>query len=248
MGFSCCELVLGLNASIAANVIHANTVFAQYARDEKPTMAFRRILLTTHHHDSATAPYLDELVHACPEEVGLRDLGVQDMPILVVEVVALRAPPELSAEEHVSDVTTGERALERLAVELRRESRPWARPHIHDRLDGVLFEQSDNVIGLVVRMADRVDAESVFAHSPIVADQADGCQRGTRRRTIARRSQDVNSANCRSGLEIRRLHSAQNCQSHGSRPGTDFMVELEDRLRAGDRNDLCGSVSPVRHS
>ena len=97
------------------------------------------------------------------------------MPILVVEVVALRTPPELSAEEHVSDVTTGERALEGLAIELRRESRPWARPHIHDRLDGVLFEQSDNVIGLVVRMADRVDAEGVFAHSPIVADQADGC-------------------------------------------------------------------------
>jgi hypothetical protein len=89
---------------------------------------------------------------------------VAHVALLVVELFASRAPPELCAQGHIVDTAFGQCFAEPFRVEVRHVAGPGHGAHVGDGLDAVLPEQPQESIEDLVRMADRQHARSVVWH------------------------------------------------------------------------------------
>ncbi len=123
-------------------------------------MAGLRILLTTEQSDPEPFDALQHPVDALQEQRALRESSVEDIPLGVVVLLAIRPPPELLTEKQVADACSLHGLPEWCLIEVRRVRGPRERPDVHEDLNAVGLEEVQQFVQGMVRVPDGEQAAS----------------------------------------------------------------------------------------
>ncbi len=99
-----------LNPAVTANVFHSHPAIAQHPADQQSPMACGRVFLGAQYGDIELA---DAPLHPCEtplKKAGRRDAVIENMPFVIVELISLRAPAQLTPEIEITNTRKSWRA------------------------------------------------------------------------------------------------------------------------------------------
>ena len=108
-----------MDPPVAADVAHVDIPLAQHTADQQATVAIGRILFTAHQCHAIGLDTGEQSVDPLAESGRLGHLAIEDMPLFVVELLALGPAADLEAEKQILQVGPQQRSRNDLFVEVR---------------------------------------------------------------------------------------------------------------------------------
>lgn len=108
-----------MDPPVAADVPHADTPVAQHTADQQTTVAVGRILFAAHQRHPIRLDAAEQSVDPLAKSDRLGHLAVEDVPLLVVELLAIGPAADQIAEKQILQVGSLQRGRNDLFVEVR---------------------------------------------------------------------------------------------------------------------------------
>jgi hypothetical protein len=140
------DLVLGLDASIAANMQYVDPSAADHARYQQVPMANGRVLFAAHEGDAVLGHAALEPLDASQKRRRLGHSVIQCVARFVQKSLPIGPAAKLLTHEQVANPSRFHAPLQVAFVELRVVTRERLRPHVDQYLDPMLVEQLQQLL------------------------------------------------------------------------------------------------------
>jgi len=146
-----------LQTSIGADVKHFVAPLCEDAAHQQAAMAVRRVFLAAHQRYAELRHAAFQALHAALKECVAGAFSIKDAALVVIIVIAAGSAAQFFAQEKVLHAGSGQLALERSLVELRRIFRIGRRTRVDHDLNSVACQQKRKSLEGMRGMADGVD-------------------------------------------------------------------------------------------
>lgn len=134
---------------------HVDPLLQENLGDQEAPVALSGILLTAHDRHPVALYASSQSLYSGTEIRAGRQLGVQHMPLSVIELRALWATAQPIAQEQVSGSSVAHNSGKPRSIDPFHISGVRPGPHVNENLDFVLAQESLEMLMSMVRMANR---------------------------------------------------------------------------------------------